>query len=47
VRAIARSQRVSAAKFRALGWQPAVPSRRQGWPRAFREAEERAWADGR
>ena len=35
VRALARSQRVSAARFRALGWQPSVPSRRQGWPDAF------------
>ena len=35
VRALARSQRVSAARFRALGWRPSVPSRRQGWPEAF------------
>jgi nucleoside-diphosphate-sugar epimerase len=47
VRALARSQRVSAGRFRALGWHPTIPSRRQGWPRAFREAEERAVAPGR
>jgi nucleoside-diphosphate-sugar epimerase len=47
VRAITRSQRVSAARFRALGWQPTVPSRRDGWPRAFREVKERAAAGGR
>lgn len=35
VRALARSHRVTAARFRALGWQPTVPSRRAGWPAAF------------
>lgn len=33
LRALARSQRVSAARFRdASGWRPTVPSRRVGWP---------------
>ncbi len=38
-RAQARSHRVSAARFHDLtGWQPAVPTRRVGWPRAFEDA---------
>jgi nucleoside-diphosphate-sugar epimerase len=36
VRALVRSQRVTAERFRRLGWRPTVPSRRQGWPQAFR-----------
>jgi nucleoside-diphosphate-sugar epimerase len=33
LKALARSQRVSAKRFReASGWAPAVPSRRVGWP---------------
>lgn len=35
VRALARSHRVTAARYRDLGWRPTVPSRRQGWPQAF------------
>lgn len=39
-RALARSQRVRARRFAALGWRPTVPSRRQGWPEAFRTAHD-------
>jgi nucleoside-diphosphate-sugar epimerase len=35
VRALARSRKVTARRFRALGWHLRVPSRRQGWPAAF------------
>lgn len=36
IRTLARSQRVSAARFRELtGWRPTVPSQRVGWPQAF------------
>jgi nucleoside-diphosphate-sugar epimerase len=38
VRALARSQRVSSARFEALGWRPTVPDRREGWVRAFAAA---------
>jgi len=47
VRAIARSQRVTAGRFRELGWRPTVPSRRQGWPRAFERADRSAAVEGR
>ena len=35
VRSLSRSHRVSNARLRSLGWAPAVPSRRQGWPDTF------------
>jgi nucleoside-diphosphate-sugar epimerase len=35
VRALSRSQRVSGARFRQLGWRPSVVSRREGWRQAF------------
>lgn len=34
LRSLARSHRVDAGRFHALGWRPSVPSRRQGWPMA-------------
>jgi nucleoside-diphosphate-sugar epimerase len=35
IRALTRSQRVTAARFQeASGWRPTVPSRREGWPAA-------------
>jgi nucleoside-diphosphate-sugar epimerase len=35
IKALARSQRVSADRFReSTGWRPQVPSRRTGWPQA-------------
>ncbi|HLT12011.1 MAG TPA: NAD(P)-dependent oxidoreductase [Micromonosporaceae bacterium] len=46
-RALARSQRVRARRFAALGWRPSVPSRRQGWPEAFRAALDEPRATGR
>lgn len=42
VRALARSQRVTAERFRATGWRPTVPSRRQGWPAGFAALVERS-----
>jgi nucleoside-diphosphate-sugar epimerase len=47
VRALTRSQRVTAERFRTLGWRPTVPSRRQGWPQAFERAGRSAAVEGR
>lgn len=42
MRALARSQRVSAERFReASGWRPRVPSRRVGWPAAAEQVRAR------
>lgn len=39
LRSLARSHRVSAARFREVtGWRPTVPSRRVGWPQVVRAA---------
>jgi nucleoside-diphosphate-sugar epimerase len=38
LRSLTRSHRISADRFRALGWRPTVPSRREGWPDAFAAA---------
>ncbi|WP_324651370.1 NAD(P)-dependent oxidoreductase [Georgenia sp. H159] len=35
LRSLARSHRVDASRFRELGWQPRVRSRRTGWPLSF------------
>lgn len=41
LKALARSQRVSAERFRdAGGWRPTVPSRRVGWPEVAHRTEE-------
>lgn len=43
IRALCRSQRVSAKRFRNVsGWRPGVPSRRSGWPEAAKRSLERS-----